>query len=579
MFNKTLINFQIILLTLFGVFLVSSPQIYGQDAAENSLARYGTTSQEAADQIAKGLRAFKAKNYKASLAAFERAAKLDPNCQLAFFWLAQSHELLGDRENEMAAYNNLFNLRSNKTNVLLEGCLNAALSLSHRGKLEESTRWFSRVIRLDPTNKFKLAAKAYKNLAITRSEMKEPGAAVFAATLGNLIDSKVVPPKMLDELNEKSKREVATILEADTTEQIEFQYRDELGVDSGANLIPEINFPVRDLTDLHEQKMLAVLPEDGKFFYLADYQNDELKLTKVKTQGRPKAAVYIGGKLYLSITSPNRIAEFDVSSMRETKKWRLRREAPSNFAIAPAQNSAFYVAEGVITTLNLESLKETHSDFSVNRLGSDPTQKHLFAFKKPSSDASQVHGQFLIRGRPIQFAIEDESMESDQSTLFRFEIVDGHLLPSQIRLNSASNASALEVSPDGKMVAIVGGGGWRPAGNSSRSGYGVTFFEATDFSHVVRFVWTGAYPSCAAINPQSHLIFAAGKHAVVSHAVNDDDWKIELRGDIELSKFSGDGRLLFLVDKDKMKFYQVRLKVHEKDNQDWAAQLLSAKTS
>ena len=548
--------------TLFLFLIAMAGPVYGQQTSDK-LKQVGTESIEAADQFEKGVDDFQSQKFDKSLSHFKSALEHDSDFQLAMYWLAQAHEALGDHKNEIKTYQRLYDTRETDLNsVVIEGCINAGLSLGKRKEFEPSELWFSRALAVDPKNKFGKAASAYRNLAITKFNKQDFTSAAVVAQLGHEIDEERVPKKMVEAGASKANSEVASVVVGEHEVKRKFPYRDSLGVKGEIEKLDGISVPIGKMVDVGTERKLIVLPKDEKFLYVIDYSKD-LKLTKVKTQGRTRAAEFVDDRLFLSITSPHRIAEFDIAEGKELKSWELDTESPRSFAVAPAKKLAFLSNGGQIQILDLESGKQSVSEFQATEITSDPKQEFVFGFRRPAYKSNEEHGQLLIRGKPIYFTIRNKEFNWSHSTLMRFRICEKDLLLSQLRIQAASNARSLQVSADGHVVSIVGGGGWRSKNRSSGTGYGVPFFNARDFSNVHRYVETGAYPQAAAISPVNHLIFAAGEKSVCSHIVNDDQEEIGFPEKITSSMFSGDGRWLFAGTESTL--HAVQLEVTDKD--------------
>src|SRR5256885_16896668 len=89
-----------------------------------------------------------------------------------------------------------------------------------------------------------------------------------------------------------------------------------------------------------------------------------------------------------------------------------------------------------------------------------PNGQMLLPYLKPDRRAGGA-GHIIINGRPVFF--QSRQVDWLQSTLFEAALTPRGLLLAGARDNAASNAVRLGVSPDGRWVALAGGGGWRPA--------------------------------------------------------------------------------------------------------------------
>lgn len=70
-----------------------------------------------------------------------------------------------------------------------------------------------------------------------------------------------------------------------------------------------------------------------------------------------------------------------------------------------------------------------------------------------------------------------------------------------INPNAAVNAHNFALSADGEVVAMAGGGGWRPKAPTRGGGYEVDFFRTKDMTSTAGKVEVGAYPEGLAFHP------------------------------------------------------------------------------
>ncbi|HKR55039.1 MAG TPA: tetratricopeptide repeat protein, partial [Gemmatimonadales bacterium] len=83
--------------------VVLAPRVAAQDIRD----KYGTRSLEAAAAFEEGMKLAQRGKFNDSLAPFKKAAALDPEFQIAYYWLGYAHENLGDIRQALAAYEKL----------------------------------------------------------------------------------------------------------------------------------------------------------------------------------------------------------------------------------------------------------------------------------------------------------------------------------------------------------------------------------------------------------------------------------------------------------------------------------------
>ena len=531
--------------------LLASPRQIEVDAGD-----MGTDSQKAISLFREGLNLYKKKKYSASVAKLKLAMKEEPEFQLGLYWLGLNSTDQKKFDKEKEYYEKLYQLGlANPKNVVaVDGCINAGLAFARRGQFSESEIWFSRAILMDPGDQYGMGWKAYRNLAITKFNLKEFGSATVCALLGHRLNSKRIPESMVNDMRKRATSEVATVIRDDQP-PVKFDYLDDLGETGEPNTL-DVAGEVTQLVDLYTVSKMLVMFKDQKCIQLVDY-SDGFQVEQIDFKGKPQGASFIGGRLFLTVTGPDRLVEFDIQKQEERESWRLKNPAPVHFAVAPKHGLAFFSATS-IQVLNLKTGKFSKGPPGVTSIRSDPKQRFVYGYSTPRYRPNNSSGMFLVRGRPIHYTIIGKSGDQ-QSVMYRFAIAQGGLVLSQLRLNAASNGKKMVVSDDGNVVAMVGGGGWRPASDVQNKGYGVTFFDAQDFERVLRFVATGAYPTGAAIDPVNQRIIARGEETYRSHILNDDTKKLGLIAgrDEELFRYSGDGKWLFATNKSQLQVVEL----------------------
>jgi hypothetical protein len=71
-----------------------------------------------------------------------------------------------------------------------------------------------------------------------------------------------------------------------------------------------------------------------------------------------------------------------------------------------------------------------------------------------------------------------------RAVLMKYAVADNDLKPASVQDNAAVNGWDLHLTPDGKRVMIVGGGGWRPKDNSNTGGYVVAVYSADNLQNM-----------------------------------------------------------------------------------------------
>ncbi len=502
---------------------------------------------EAATLLAQGMKLMETKQIAEALKNFEKARTIDPQCSFALYWEATAAADLGEMDRAIASFKEIVERgrRSGIENVTVDSAINLGLTYGGLGDDEKATHYFSQAVLLDPKDKYKMAYKAYRNLAIAFNKRKQAFSAALCAINAYEANPKMVDPRMVEQMLEAiGSEEVGTPLNFPRSGDAP-KPRKELAKIKPLAIVG-VEEQIADLQVDPVQDRVFAFGGDLSHYYVFEGKSPE-RAAKVSVEGSIVSACANGGALYVMLKNPAALAKVEPATGKIEKRWPLKSTAAS-LAVYPIQNRAFFPVNGSMQTLDLQTSEVAATKFICSKVRVDPRQRFCYTYIHPGFRNDSGH--MLVGGRPVFF--QRSSADWAQTSLVRYAIADDELLLSSFRLNAASNGRVLHVSPDGRWVAVVGGGGWRPTGVEGKTGYGVAVFSADDFGNVQGFYATDAYPQGAAVNPVAGLVAAFNEKKVWVSDLASPAQRVELDGSFgNASTWDSGGQTLYAASKEK----------------------------
>jgi S1-C subfamily serine protease len=489
--------------------------------------QFGTTSLEAAKQIAQAIQLSNAKKHKDAQVAIEAALKADPRCQMAHYWRAIILGNLGEIPESMAAYKKCLSDDVRRSqNISANAAVNLAITYGKLDEFEESHRWFTRAIMEDFNNAARQRGKAYRNLGITLTRQGKHLAAAWSMYLAWKDGFPNVNEKMvLDAFEKGQDQEVASLLYfGGKSPKLEKRAQEtKLAPVDLKTDIPEL---IADIYTDPQGRYLIALPRNAAHYYLIATA-DKVKVTKIEVPNPLVCACLADGALYAVPNGAARIDEITVETGKVARSYPLKNIVPLSLAVFPARGMAYFPASGNVHALSLKTGQIFRTEVPGEMVVAAPGQEFVFSSLKAK------------RNRWLQ------------TLMMKSVAVPGGLLPASVRDNAASNGVRMQVSPDGNWVAVAGGGGWRPSGRQG-GGYGVAVFSAHDLDQFQGFFLVDAYPQGVCFNPvTSQVTVIRGNDARIYHLSDTNTFNL-LKGPFTgAGAWSGNGRFLALAQGGK----------------------------
>ena len=476
----------------------------GPALGEDLRDRYGTRSMQAARLFQAGLELMEAKQIPQALRSFEKAYAVDRDFDLALYWIAIASGGLGDVERAVQTFAQVVEQgrRSGRTSVATEACVDVALLHAKIDDEEKAIHWFSQAILLDPQDEHQLAWKAYRNMAISHHEKEQPLSAAICAANAFEANPRIVEESMVADMLSGVRNEEVGVAISLPKSGGSLPPRKE-PVETSPLKVEGIDEHIQDIQlDPVQNRVFAFGATLSHYYRIED--KAAAKAVRVPAGGKVVSACANGGNLYLVLQSPPSLVQVDPVSGEQKKRWPLP-SAPQSIAVYPIQNLAFFPINGFIHQLNLANSQLRPSKMMATGIRPDPQQRFCFTYIH-----GRAKGHVIVDDRPVllhgPLLPWRQVQDASQTALFRYVLAENGMLIASFRLHAASNGHLLHVSPDGRWVAVVGEGGWRPNDPQHGAGHGVAVFKADDLSRVQGFFETNANPQGAAIHPTTGLI-------------------------------------------------------------------------
>jgi DNA-binding beta-propeller fold protein YncE len=255
--------------------------------------------------------------------------------------------------------------------------------------------------------------------------------------------------------------------------------------------------------------LIVSLPASGALLYFDTMGDKELK--RVELDFQPGAMAIQGKSLFVTGKGSAVVHVLDVATAKETKRLKLTGDPVVNLACHPSKGLLYAVnPSDAVFTIDPSSDKVT------------PTKARG---QLPAMDATD--GKFVYAG--IQKATKDvlvmkqkgKNLESSFAKANRFALLLMYAVKgADLELvafddHAAINGLDINVSPDGRRIAMAGAGGWSPPGNNAKRGYTIAVFDTSDLKTLMGQIELAPYPVRVAFYP--HLgLGAAGRNGATS---------------------------------------------------------------
>jgi DNA-binding beta-propeller fold protein YncE len=246
------------------------------------------------------------------------------------------------------------------------------------------------------------------------------------------------------------------------------------------------------------QTLIVSLTSNGMLAYYDTLRDKEMR--KVEVDFQPGALATQGSLLFATTRGSGVLHVLDVSTGKEMGQIRVPGE--------PLQALACHPKKGLLYVVNL-----------ANEIYAIDPEKGVAAKTKAKGQllaVDAVDGKYLYTG--IQKPMRDQIVIQQSGKTLRISFATANLRAIMLKYeikgtdlklvaandNAAVNGRGMGLSPDGKRIAMAGGGGWRSK-TDPKANYSIAVFDTADMQTLLGQVDTGPYPSTIAFHPVLNL--------------------------------------------------------------------------
>jgi outer membrane protein assembly factor BamB len=224
------------------------------------------------------------------------------------------------------------------------------------------------------------------------------------------------------------------------------------------------------------------------------------EVKRVEVDFQPTLLTVQGARLFAGTKGAATVHVLDAETGKESKAIKVPGEPLQALACHPAKGLLYGVnTNNEVYAIDPDKATATKTKAKGQLLAIDADGKHVYTgIQKPIKDAI-----VLERGdggkTKVYFA-----QDNLRAMMLKYAVEDSDLKLEAVNDNAAINGRGLCLSPDGKRIAMAGGGGWRSQ-TDPKANYSVAVFDTEDMTSLLGQVETGPYPSAAAFHPVLNL--------------------------------------------------------------------------
>ena len=245
--------------------------------------------------------------------------------------------------------------------------------------------------------------------------------------------------------------------------------------------------------------VIAAVSGDGALVYIDVEKEKEIK--KVELDFKPVALAIQGKNLFASTKGSATIHILDSETGKESKEIKIPGEPIMNLACHPTKGLLYATnTSDEVYSVDIEKGKATKTKARGQMIVVDP-KDGKFVY---TGIQAPIRDKLVIEQGPNESATVSLETTGARALILKFAADEAGLKLAAFQDNAALNGKVLALSPDGKRIAMAGGGGWVSKTNG-RYNYGIAVFETEDLKTMVGEVECGAYPYSISFHPVLNL--------------------------------------------------------------------------
>lgn len=245
---------------------------------------------------------------------------------------------------------------------------------------------------------------------------------------------------------------------------------------------------------LPDQQTLVVSdPTTANLIYIDTVGEKESK--RVEVEFKPGALAVQGDKLYAAAQGSTKVHVLEAATGKDLKTITVPGAALGSLGCHPAKGLLYGVdTSGSVFSIDPAQGTATKTKAKGQMLAVDAASGEFVytGIQKPIKDVLVIQRQ---GGGGARVSL---AKANRQALMLKYEVKGPDLELAAANDNAAINGASMGLSPDGKKIAMAGGGGMEIEG---RRNYAIAVFSTSDLKDQLGLVETGPYPTLVAFHP------------------------------------------------------------------------------
>jgi hypothetical protein len=226
--------------------------------------------------------------------------------------------------------------------------------------------------------------------------------------------------------------------------------------------------------------LIVSQPEKAQLVYFDTVANKEVK--RVDLDFQPNALALQGKTLFAAAKGASLVYALDEKTGKVKKEFNIGGNAVANLACHPSKGLVY----GTTDKYDVFSLDEKSGEVAKTSakgffVAVDPvTAQFVYTGIQPPIDSGYV----IREGANNSFQIYYD-LWGRRAFMMKYEVNGKDLNFVSGQNNAAVNGWAMTLTPDGKRIMMMGGGGWRPKGDGADGGYVEALFSTSNLETMV----------------------------------------------------------------------------------------------
>jgi hypothetical protein len=289
---------------------------------------------------------------------------------------------------------------------------------------------------------------------------------------------------------------------------------------------------------LNDGKTLVVsAPAQAALIYIDTAINKEIK--RVELDFAPTALAVQDNQLVAGTRGASSVQVLAAATGKPIRTIKVPGEQIKALACNPHKGYVYGIntADEVIVIDPAEgTAKKTHARGHILAVGAADSRYVYTGIYKP------IRSELVFHRNGNQVTLSKKP--NINGALLKFEVQGNDLAPIAFNDSAAIFGRCVAVSPDGKLAALVGSGGWRPK-SDQRVSYCIAVYETADLKTTPGQVDTEPYPTAMAFHPTLSMgaVFNGGVLSVFSSKsfTKKDSFRVQQPGGALFVGFGGYG--------------------------------------